>query len=75
MVEIGATNVGSTEYTFAPGSPVAKGAEKGYFRFGGSAVLTLFAPGRVTLASDLLATTAEGLELYAKMGERLGTRV
>lgn len=72
MVEIGATNVGSTEYTFAPGSPVAKGSEKGCFRFGGSAVLTLFAPGRVTLAPDLLAATAEGLELYAKMGERLG---
>lgn len=72
MVEIGATNVGSTEYTFTPGVPTAKGAEKGCFRFGGSAVLTLFQPDRVVLASDLMENTQEGIELYARMGERLG---
>ena len=75
MIEIGATNVGSAEYTFIPGRPVAKGAEKGFFRFGGSAVLTLFEPGRVTLAPDLEAATREGLELYARMGDRLGALV
>jgi phosphatidylserine decarboxylase len=31
MLEIGATCVGSFEYTFRPGEPVAKGAEKGFF--------------------------------------------
>ncbi|MCC6235784.1 MAG: phosphatidylserine decarboxylase, partial [Verrucomicrobiales bacterium] len=73
MVEIGATNVGSVVYTGAPsGGGVMKGAEKGYFRFGGSAVMTLFEPGRVKLSEDLVAARAEGLELYAKVGERMG---
>lgn len=73
MLEVGATCVGSFEYTFTPGQWVAKGAEKGFFKFGGSAVLTLFEPGRIQLADDLLAQSARGVELYAHMGDRLGT--
>ncbi len=72
MTEIGATNVGSVEFTFTPDRPVAKGAEKGYFRFGGSAILTLFEPGAVRLADDLLHATNEGLELYARVGDVAG---
>lgn len=72
MLEVGATNVGSFEYTFPPNSRVAKGAEKGYFKFGGSSTITLFEPGRVKLDADLLAHTAEHRELYAHMGDRLG---
>ncbi len=70
--EIGATNVGSAVHTFAAGQPVAKGAERGYFRFGGSAVLTMFEPGRVELCADLLEQSAAGRELYAHMGDVLG---
>jgi phosphatidylserine decarboxylase len=73
MAEIGATNVGSAVHTFQPGQPAAKGSEKGYFRFGGSSVLTLFEPGRVTLAADLLAQSAEGRELYAHVGDRMAS--
>lgn len=72
MLEVGATNVGSFEYTFAPNTRVAKGAEKGYFKFGGSSTITLFEPGRVKLDADLLAHTVEHRELYARMGDRLG---
>ena len=72
MLEVGATNVGSFEYTFTPNTRVAKGAEKGYFKFGGSSTITLFEPGRVKLDADLLAHTAERRELYARMGDRLG---
>jgi phosphatidylserine decarboxylase len=72
MIEIGATNVGSIRHTFTPGQPLAKGAEKGYFRFGGSAILTVFEPGRVRLAEDLVMAGREGLELYAHVGDRLG---
>lgn len=71
--EIGATCVGTIVQTHVPGQHVAKGAEKGYFRFGGSSVITLFEPGRVTLADDLRESTAAGYELYAKMGEQMGT--
>lgn len=74
VLEIGATNVGSIEQTFRPGLPVAKGAEKGYFRFGGSSVITLFEPGRVRLAEDLLRESARNREVYARIGEIMGTR-
>lgn len=70
MLEIGATNVGSAEYTFAPGA-VERGQEKGFFRFGGSAVLTLFQPGRVRLADDLLEQSARHRELYAHVGDAM----
>jgi len=72
MLEVGATNVGSFEYTFPPNTRVAKGAEKGYFKFGGSSTITLFEPGRVKLDADLLTHTAQHRELYARMGDRLG---
>jgi len=72
MLEVGATNVGSFEYTYTPNTRVAKGAEKGYFKFGGSSTITLFEPGRVKLDADLLVHTAERRELYARMGDRLG---
>ncbi len=68
QVEIGATNVGSIVQTYAPGNDAAKGAEKGHFAFGGSCVVTVFPQDRVTLAPDLLRHSAEGIELYARMG-------
>jgi phosphatidylserine decarboxylase len=71
MFEIGATNVGSIEFTFLPGEPVQKGAEKGYFKFGGSSMITLFEPGRITLAADLLQQTRSHVELYARIGDRM----
>ena len=75
LLEIGATNVGSVVQTFTPGQPVAKGAEKGFFRFGGSTVITIFEPGRARFASDLLEHSAAGREVYARMGEVAGERV
>ena len=72
ILEIGATNVGSIFQTFHPGQPVKKGQEKGYFAFGGSAVATLFEPGKIQLAVDLLEQGAQGRELYAPMGSRMG---
>jgi len=73
VLEIGATNVGSIVQTFRPGRPVAKGAEKGYFRFGGSSVITLFEPGHVQLAPDLLRESARCRELYAWIGEPMAS--
>lgn len=74
MVSIGATNVGSIIETYAPGQPMAKGDEKGYFRFGGSYIATLFEPGRIQLAADLVQAGETGVELYAKFGSPLGQR-
>lgn len=69
LLEIGATCVGSVVQTYDPGKPVCKGDEKGCFRFGGSSLVTIFEPGRVRFADDLLEHSAEGREVYAKMGE------
>lgn len=73
QVEVGATCVGSICQFFAAGKPVAKGALKGTFLFGGSSTITLFEPGRVSLAADLLEQTAAGYELYALMGDTMAT--
>lgn len=72
MVEVGATNVGAIRQSFVPGRTVGKGDEKGFFAFGGSCVITLFQRGRIRFDADLLASSAECVEVYAKMGDRLG---
>ena len=71
-IDIGATNVGSIRQTFMPHHPVTRGDERGYFSFGGSSTITLFEPGRIALAGDLLEHTAHQTELYAPMGSFLG---
>jgi len=72
VCEIGATLVGGIRQLYVPGQPVAKGEEKGLFKFGGSCVITIFQPGRITFDADLVQQTAAGMEVYARMGERLG---
>lgn len=72
QVLIGATNVGTIRTTFTPGKFYEKGDELGYFRFGGSFVATLFEPGKISLAEDLVKNSSEGRETYAKMGTTLG---
>jgi phosphatidylserine decarboxylase len=69
LLEIGATCVGSIVQSFTPGQNVAKGDEKGYFRFGGSCCITIFEPGRLRFADDLVQHSAAGREVYAKMGD------
>ncbi|HNX03908.1 MAG TPA: phosphatidylserine decarboxylase [Opitutales bacterium] len=73
LVEVGAACVGKIVQNYAPNRPVAKGAEKGRFLFGGSTVISVFEPGRIVFAEDLLANSAKGIETYARMGDRLGT--
>ncbi len=69
QLEIGATCVGTIMQTYTPGKAVEKGEEKGYFRFGGSCVITLFEPDRVQLDTDLVQHTKENRELYAHVGD------
>jgi phosphatidylserine decarboxylase len=73
LCEIGATHVGTIIQTYTPNQPVEKGAEKGYFAFGGSALLLLFEPNRLTLAPDLLSLQTGGLEVRCLIGQSLGT--
>lgn len=73
-LEIGATCVGSIVHT-AKAQAVRKGDEKGYFRFGGSCVITIYEPGRIAWDADLIEHGSAGREVYAWMGERSGTFV
>ena len=75
MVEVGATNVGSIQQSHVPGRAVEKGAEKGLFAFGGSCVITIFPRGRIRFEPDLVAQSAQQVETYARMGDRLGVAV
>jgi phosphatidylserine decarboxylase len=75
MIEIGATNVGRIRQMFDPGSHVEKGAEKGWFAFGGSCVITLFGREKISFDADLVEQSALHVETYAKMGERLGVSI
>lgn len=71
LLEIGATCVGSIHQTYTPRQAVNKGAEKGYFAFGGSSTITIFEPGSVQLAPDLLDYSSRQIELYAKIGSAM----
>jgi phosphatidylserine decarboxylase len=73
LMEIGATCVGTIAQTFTPSEPVEKGEEKGYFAFGGSSTITIFEPGAVTLAADLLENSAMQTELYARIGSAMAS--
>ncbi len=73
VIEIGATCVGGICQTYTVGGETAKGSEKGYFRFGGSSTITIFEPGRIVFDSDLLENSAQNRELYAKVGDHMGT--
>lgn len=71
LLEIGATCVGTIGQTYKPGGPVEKGAEKGFFAFGGSSTLTIFEPGAVKLEADLAEHSSRRTELYARVGSRM----
>ena len=72
MAEIGATNCGTIIQTFKPGK-IQKGEEKGYFKLGGSALALFFEKGTLELAQDLRDLSGQGLEVYCKIGQKLGT--
>lgn len=73
MVEVGAALVGTIVQTYTPGMPMARGAEKGYFQFGGSTVIILVEPDKITLDRELLDNTKDGYETLVKMGETVGS--
>lgn len=72
LVDVGALCVGAIVQTYKPGEAVERGAEKGFFKFGGSSIVMLSEPGRVQYDEDLLTNTREGLETLVKFGVRLG---
>ncbi len=70
---IGATCVGGIVPTYEADTPIERGQEMGYFKFGGSSIILLFEPDAVRLNADLVEWTRKGIEVYAQMGQPLGT--
>ncbi|KAA5542777.1 phosphatidylserine decarboxylase [Roseiconus nitratireducens] len=73
LLEIGATCVGGICQTYSAGLNVSKGDEKGYFRFGASSTIVIFEPGRIRFDDDLLVQSQQKRELYAHVGDHMGT--
>jgi len=69
-LEIGATSVGTIVETYIPNQPQDKGAEKGYFSFGGSSLILLFEPGAIQFDADLLKAYPH--EIRCLMGQSMG---
>jgi phosphatidylserine decarboxylase len=66
-IEVGATMVGKIVQTNLAKS-FQRGAEKGYFLFGGSTVIVIGEPGKWIPDLDLLENTSNNLETYIKLG-------
>lgn len=73
-VEVGATCVGSIIQSYTPNTPVLKGAEKGYFKFGGSTTILFFKKNTITIDEDILEQSKLGFETLVLMGESIGKR-
>lgn len=73
LMEIGATCVGGICQTYEAGADVSKGDEKGYFRFGGSSTIIIFEPDRVVFDNDLIQQSSQHRELYARVGDAMGS--
>lgn len=73
MMEVGALMVGKIHNYHGAGK-VYRGQEKGRFEFGGSTVILLTEPGRVTMDRDLTENSRNGYETIVKMGEAIGQK-
>lgn len=88
MVDVGAFGVGTIVQTFKDSSVgergttsgdddvergfFEKGAERGYFKFGGSTVIVVTGSGAVKWDADIVRNSADGLETRILCGERIG---
>lgn len=72
FIEVGATYVGSIHQTFIPHKLMVKGAEKGYFSFGGSSLILLFEPFCIEFDRDLIEASHRRIEVLGQMGQSLG---
>lgn len=72
ICDVGATMTGSIIQTYTPNQPLNKGDEKGHFAFGGSTLIMLFEPNKMSFSKDLINNTKNGFETTVLMGETIG---
>jgi|GEM_PF-1044901 len=75
-VIVGAFGVGTIVNTYKPCEFTTKGAELGYFAFGGSTLVLVFEKGAITFADqEVLEHSRKGYETAIKMGEKVASFV
>lgn len=72
VIAVGAMMVGSTVLSVAKGDQIKRTDELGYFKFGGSTILVLFAKGKMEFDSDLVANSLECTETLVRVGMSVG---
>lgn len=73
FVSVGATCVGSVNWSNTTGAVLAKGDEVGYFAFGGSTIVLLFPPNSVRFDDDLILASSRNVETLMSVGNSIGT--
>jgi len=71
-ITVGATLVGSINFTVHEGEKIRRGDEIGYFAFGGSTLLVMFKPGVMEFDLDLLVNSSKPIETLVRMGSQCG---
>ncbi|GAM87907.1 hypothetical protein ANO11243_059350 [Dothideomycetidae sp. 11243] len=72
VICVGAMMVGSTVITRKAGDHVKRAEELGFFKFGGSTILTLFEPGAMVFDEDLVDNSNGALETLVRVGMSIG---
>lgn len=75
ILEIGALGVGGIVQTYHPDASVEAGAEKGFFKFGGSTTILFFEPNKIRFDDDLVSNSENGTETLVRMGESIGVGI
>ncbi len=76
QIEVGAMLVGKiVNHPQKPAAMIKRGAEKGYFAFGGSTIVVITPPDAVSIDADLLRNSRDGAETRIRMGERIGCAI
>lgn len=71
-LDVGATSVGRIVQHQRAGGTMQRGAEKGYYEFGGSTSILLLESGRVQMDEDIAAYSKQGIETLVRYGEKIG---
>lgn len=72
VMEVGALMVGKI-VNHAVGEQVERGAEKGFFQFGGSTIILALKAGAAEVDADILRNSRNNCETLVKYGEGIGT--
>jgi phosphatidylserine decarboxylase len=75
MIAVGAAGVGGINIDATDGQRLEKGAEHGYFSYGGSTLVMLFESNTVQFDEDLLVNSRQPIETLIKMGEGIGRSI